>query len=216
MKMMKKSPAKANIIGPEIKKKVTFAEAYKKRDMKTYGNQTLSEYTKEAKRQNTSKAAGKGYDAPKSQMKGSVVGPKTKDTTPKKEVKTTPKIDFTKATVTEKKTTGPKNRTTVKQAKSNKKVGVKDAKQKNYETRKDRRASIKDARKSGRAEVKEARVNKRLVKKTVKATNKEDKKATKASEKLAKRGVRKTKKAVKKGIRQGKRLVKKITRETFS
>jgi len=111
MKMMKKSPAKANQYGP--KSKVTFAEAYKKRDMKTYGNLNQAEYTKEAKRQTANKKAttkaprvkkvselskdikgnkgtGKGsggyttkgkegsFDAPKSQMKGSVTGPKTK------------------------------------------------------------------------------------------------------------------------------------------
>ena len=171
------------------KKRVTFAEAYKKRDMKTYGNQTLAEYTKEAKRQSASKTAGKGYDAPKSQMKGSVIGPKTKggDATPKKEVKTT------------------KTNT-----KANPKVKVKKQK-----TVKEARKAVKIARiTSGRrsAEVKAAKVERKDAKKNAKATRK----ATKASEKLAKRGVRKTKKAVKKGIRQGKRLVKKITRETFS
>ena len=93
MRMMdKKSPAK---------KKTTFAEAYKNRDMKTYGNLTQAEYTKEAKRQITNKkkttkvtrkeykkkdgsslgvstkTTPGSYDAPKSQMKGSVTGPKT-------------------------------------------------------------------------------------------------------------------------------------------
>jgi hypothetical protein len=81
-------------------KKVTYEEAYKKRDMKTYGNLNQEEYTKEAKRQTANKKktsvkvegrnaagtkTGPGYgyttkgswDAPKSQMKGSVTGPKT-------------------------------------------------------------------------------------------------------------------------------------------
>jgi hypothetical protein len=39
------------------KKKVTFAEAYKNRDMKTYGNLNLKEYTAEAKRQIANKKA---------------------------------------------------------------------------------------------------------------------------------------------------------------
>ena len=199
----------------------TYKEAFKTREKK-YQGMGEAEYIKEAKAQNLKKYGTTKPSTEKSLSKEKKTELKTqqaaqaKTDATGKDKKRNDAARISNATVTEKKTTGPKNRTTVKQAKSNKKVGVKDAKQKNYETRKDRRASIKDARKSGRAEVKEARVNKRLVKKTVKATNKEDKKATKASEKLAKRGVRKTKKAIKKGIRQGKRLVKKITRETFS
>ena len=50
----------------------TYAEAYKTRDMKTYGNLTQAEYTKEAKRQSAHfKQHGK-WDAPSSQMKGSL------------------------------------------------------------------------------------------------------------------------------------------------
>jgi len=183
MKMMKKSPAKANIIGPEIKKKVTFAEAYKKRDMKTYGNQTLSEYTKEAKRQNTSKAAGKGYDAPKSQMKGSVVGPETKggDATSKNLVKTT--------TTT---TTTPK--VTVKKAKT-----VKEARA----ARKTARKAVRTARKTsgrGSAEVKAAKTTRKAAKQEVKTA--------KGTRRAVRKVARKTNKAVKRGTRDAKAFIK--------
>lgn len=71
-------------------KSTSYADAYKKRDMKTYGNLSQAEFTKEAKRQNANRKATKvkatptskgkegKWDAPKSQMKGSVTGPKTK------------------------------------------------------------------------------------------------------------------------------------------
>jgi len=49
-------------------KKVSFKSAYAKRDMKTYGNLSQSQFTAESKRQIASKKAGKGYDAPKKQM----------------------------------------------------------------------------------------------------------------------------------------------------
>ena len=104
MKMMKKSPAKKidilNVVESDRKDRTdarkpkrSYAEAYKKRDMKTYGNLSQEEYTKEAKRQTSNKKSttvkptysSKGkkgsFDAPKSQMKGSVTGPKTKDGT---------------------------------------------------------------------------------------------------------------------------------------
>ena len=46
----------------------TMAEAYKNRDMKTYGDLSLEDYTTEANRQIKSKNEGKGYDAPSTQM----------------------------------------------------------------------------------------------------------------------------------------------------
>ena len=231
--MIVKKP-KANSSQTKTKKKVSFAEAYKKRDMKTYGNLSQSEYTKEAKRQIASKSSGKGYDAPKSQMKGSTTT-----------TKTTPKVDVKKATVTEKKTIGPKNRVSVKSAKASKKASVKNAKQKSYETRKDKRAAISDARKSGKAGIKEARKDKRdakqaakQIKKSVrkegrndvkkarlsnkrenlqnkedKKSNKTIKKAVKKTNKLVKKTARKTEKLVKKGVRRGTRAAKKFIKE---
>ena len=49
--------------------KKSYKQAYKDRDQKTYGKMSEEEYTKEAKRQNASKKAGKGYDAPKKPIK---------------------------------------------------------------------------------------------------------------------------------------------------
>tara|TARA_R110000823_G_scaffold314658_1_gene444289 strand:- start:41 stop:1153 length:1113 start_codon:yes stop_codon:yes gene_type:complete len=90
-----------------------------------------------------------------------------------------------KATTTEKKEIGPKNRVTVKSAKANKKAGVKEAKQKGYETRKDRREAVRGARKAGKAGVKEARKDKRDLKKAEKNTKKSDKREVKTAIKNA-------------------------------
>ncbi len=49
-------------------KKRSFQDAYKKRDMKIYGDLTFDEYKAEAKRQIESKKQGKGFDAPKKPM----------------------------------------------------------------------------------------------------------------------------------------------------
>jgi len=175
------------------KKKVTFAEAYKKRDMKTYGNLNLKEYTAEAKRQIKNKKAtakpsrvkkpsemaadakknrgtGKGsggymtkakegsWDAPKSQMKGSL---KPADKTAK--TKTTKKADLI----------------VTKDAK--KTQSVKDARAKRKEAKK----AVRTARKTsgrGSAEVKAAkearrtaRKNVRIAKKNRRATRKQTK-----------------------------------------
>ena len=55
-------------------KKVSYDTAYKNRDKKTYGKMDKATYIKEAKRQNASKKAGKGWD----------VKNKVKDTPPRK------------------------------------------------------------------------------------------------------------------------------------
>ena len=62
---------------PPKTKKVSYDTAYKNRDMKTYGKMDKATYIKEAKRQNASKKAGKGWD----------VKNKGKDTPPRKKVK---------------------------------------------------------------------------------------------------------------------------------
>ena len=191
--VMKDSPAKA--IGDPVKpkKKVTFAEAYKKRDMKTYGNLNLKEYTAEAKRQIKNKKAtakpsrvkkptemaadakknrgtGKGsggfmtkptkakegsYDAPKSQMKGSLK-PADKTTTTK--TKKTKKADLI----------------VTKDAK--KTQSVKDARAKRKEARK----AVRTARKTsgrGSAEVKAAKEARKTARKNVR-TAKKNRRAT--------------------------------------
>ncbi len=171
------------------KKKVTFAEAYKKRDMKTYGNLNLKEYTAEAKRQIKNKKAtakpsrvkkptemaadakknrgtGKGsggymtkakegsYDAPKSQMKGSL---KPSDKTTKTKT-TKPKADLI----------------VTKDAK--KTQSVKDARTKRKEARK----AVRTARKTsgrGSAEVKAAKEARKTARKNVR-TAKKNRRAT--------------------------------------
>ena len=60
--------------GSTKSKKVSYDTAYKNRDQKTYGKMDKATYIKEAKRQNASKKAGKGWD-----VKG-----KGKDTPPRK------------------------------------------------------------------------------------------------------------------------------------
>ena len=49
--------------GSTKSKKVSYDTAYKNRDQKTYGKMDKATYIKEAKRQNASKKAGKGWDA---------------------------------------------------------------------------------------------------------------------------------------------------------
>lgn len=155
------------------KKKVTFAEAYKKRDMKTYGNLNLKEYTTEAKRQTkhkkdtTVKATPDGsvkgkkgsWDAPKSQMKGSV---KPADKTSK--TPSTPKETKLPVTKDSKKT-----------------QSVKDARAKRKEARKAVRTARKtsgrgsDEVKAAKAARKTARKNVRTAKKNRRATRKQSK-----------------------------------------
>jgi len=190
--LTKKSPTPLiSITQDQIKNmpkgKRTFKEAYKKRDMKTYGNLSQEEYTKEAKRQTANKKAttvapkeigiagkmSKGkegsYDAPKSQMKGSVTGPKTKGGDATK--KSTPKItEKTKLPVTKD---------------SKKTQSVKDAKSKRKEARK----AVKTARKtSGRGsdEVKAAKKARKTAKANVKTAKKNRKATRKQSKEFAK------------------------------
>lgn len=181
---MKDSPVK--LIGdPYVKpkKKVTFAEAYKKRDMKTYGNLNQAEYTKEAKRQIANKksttvkpkeigVSGKmtkgkegSYDAPKSQMKGSVTGPKTKGGDATK--KSTPKInEKTKLPVTK----DSKKTQSVNDAKAKRKVARKAVKIARKVTGKgsDAVKAAKEARKTAKKNVRTARKNRRATKKQTK------------------------------------------------
>lgn len=134
------------------KKKVTFKEAYKNRDMKTYGNLSFDEYKTEAKRQTKSKKTTKSYDAPKSQMEGTVTGPKTKPKTTKTK-ETTLKPD-------------PKNFETVKSAKAKRKSAKK---------------AVRTARKEfgrGSAEVKAAKTKRKEAKANVRSTKKRDKAAS--------------------------------------
>ena len=72
----------------------SYEQAYKDRDKKTYGKMTKAEYITEAKRQNASKKAGKGWDV-KGKGKGTT---KKTDTTTKATTKKTTATNNTKAT----------------------------------------------------------------------------------------------------------------------
>ena len=178
----------------------TYKEAYKTRGEK-YKDMGEAEYIKEAKAQNLKKYGTTKPSSDKSLSKEKKTELKTQQTTQAKkdatgvDKKRNETARVKKATVTEKKTIGPKNRVTVKAAKASKKAKIKDAKQKGYETRKDKRAAVSDARKSGRAGVKEARKNKRDLKKAEKNTRKNDKKVVKAAISDAKTAAKNDKKA---------------------
>ena len=58
--MIKQEKTKLAYINLQVKK--SYDQAYKDRDKKTYGKMDKATYIKEAKRQNASKKAGKGYD----------------------------------------------------------------------------------------------------------------------------------------------------------
>ena len=76
------------------KGKKSYEQAYKDRDKKTYGKMTKAEYITEAKRQNASKKAGKGWDV-KGKGKGTT---KKTDTTTKATTKKTTTTNNSKAT----------------------------------------------------------------------------------------------------------------------
>jgi len=122
-------------------KKTSYSEAYKKRDMKTYGKLSEAEYTAEAKRQNKSyKETGK-WDAPKKPMETKGTGTSDKEVTTNNNKSTT--------------TTG-----------EDKKVTKTDTAKKNLETAKE---SVKDARTEVKDTNKAKRIQKRADKKAKKA-----------------------------------------------
>lgn len=122
-------------------KKISFDEAYEKRDMKLYGGLNKADYIKEAKRQKAvkeSKVLKKGgtYDVPKKPMVSKSGGAKTSvGTTVKKDVqKKNPTI---KAPDTSKKTlTDPKKSKLAVDGKSKTKKKFKDTKVGKFLTRK--------------------------------------------------------------------------------
>ena len=105
-------------------KKTSYSEAYKKRDMKTYGKLSEAEYTAEAKRQNKSKKETGKWDAPKKQME-----PKENQTDPNPTETTDPKTT----------TTDPKKENVVKNTK-------KEVAESNKKKRQDRRAARRQKR----------------------------------------------------------------------
>ena len=60
---------------PTTSGKVSYADAYAKRDMDLYGDLDLTAYTAEAKRQTASEKAGKGWDAPTKPMTSTSTNP---------------------------------------------------------------------------------------------------------------------------------------------
>ena len=142
------------------KKKTSYSEAYKKRDMKTYGNLTEAEYTAEAKRQNESyKKTGK-WDAPKKQMES-----KSSKKVETKKVETTKTAETKKAEVTKpvEKTKDVKIKEKADEKvdqinkKSEEKVASINQRKKNRAARKAKRKSIRAARKTKRQNIRNAR-----------------------------------------------------------
>ena len=144
-------------------KKVSYDTAYKNRDQKTYGKMDKATYIKEAKRQNASKKAGKGWD-----VKGKGKG---KDTPPRKKVtaSTITPVGIKKVEMSTKLELRPTANPTDKQIKkSNRKNATADKK----DSRAQRVAiKAKEARTSGntskadRLDKREARIKKRASKK---------------------------------------------------
>ena len=83
------------------KPKRSFQDAYKKRDMKIYGDLTFDEYKAEAKRQIKSKKEGKGFDAPKKPMTSTKKNQTTTTTTTTTPTDTKKKETTTTTTPTE-------------------------------------------------------------------------------------------------------------------
>jgi hypothetical protein len=136
------------------KKKTSYSEAYKKRDMKTYGDLTEAEYTAEAKRQNKSKKETGKWDAPKKPMKSNSKG-ETKVEPKKTEVKEKSVTTENNASEDKKKKSELiKEKNTKKVDEINKKG---DEKVEKIKERKARR----EARRKGRQDRREARRNRR-------------------------------------------------------
>ncbi len=147
-------------------KKTSYSEAYKKRDMKTYGKLSEAEYTAEAKRQNESyKKTGK-WDAPKKPMETKGESDKVVTTNNNKNTGESEKV-----------TTG-----------EDKKVTKTDTAKKNLETAKE---SVKDARSEVKDTNKAKRIQKRADKKAKKAKRIKDEGGTRVGNAL--RGIFKKK-----------------------
>ena len=144
-------------------KKTSYSDAYKKRDMKTYGKLSEAEYTAEAKRQNKSyKETGK-WDAPKKPME-------TKSESQKV------------VTTNNNKNTGEDKKVTTGE---DKKVTKTDTAKKNLETAKE---SVKDARSEVKDTNKAKRIQKRADKKAKKAKRIKEKGGTRVGNAL--RGIK--------------------------
>jgi len=141
-------------------KKTSYSEAYKKRDMKTYGNLTEAEYTAEAKRQNESyKKTGK-WDAPKKPMESKS---SKKVETKKTEVKAKPEPKKTEVTKPVEKTKDVKIKEKADEKvdainkKSDEKVAAINQRKKNRAARKAKRKSVREARRTKRQNIRNAR-----------------------------------------------------------
>lgn len=187
------------------KKKTTYKEAYKKRDMKTYGNLSQEEYTTEAKRQTKSKNTGKSWDAPKSQMKGSLK-PADKTTT------TTPEAKVSEPKPTDK-LIGPENRvepTKVDKikAKSDKRVTKIKAKVAKVTAKKEGKENVKKAKKA-------AKINKLTAKKELADARGKTGKSKRLERKIERKTTGKTKRDQRKERKAAKKLVKKTKESEY-
>lgn len=145
-------------------KKRTYSEAYKKRDMKTYGKLTEAEYTAEAKRQNKSKKETGKWDAPKKAMESKA------EVTKKEVVKPEAKKEVVKPSAKQvKKAKVEKAKTELKTVKTDNKKEVKELKKSNKAEKIDAKVKVAEAKgKTRRAERLKARAERKRTGKTKK------------------------------------------------
>jgi hypothetical protein len=186
---------------------VTMDEAYKKRDMDTYGDLSLEEYTAEANRQIKSKQQGKGYDAPKDKMqskkvdppKDDKVDPPTDDKVVKlDEVVVTAKKDKSREEIKARKAEGKKegdSKREIRLRKTKDKIGAAKAKAE----RTNEEGGTKESQRIARAKVKrlEKRENRISQREERKKNRKSDKfRENKTRDRIASRRKQKEKKAI--------------------
>ena len=186
---------------------VTMDEAYKKRDMDTYGDLSLEEYTAEANRQIKSKNQGKGYDAPKEKMESKKVDPPKDDKVdpPKDdkvvkldEVVVTAKKDKSRKEIKARKSEGKKegdSKREIRLRKTKDKIGAAKAKAE----RTNEEGGTKESQRIARAKVKrlEKRENRISQREERKKNRKSDKfRENKTRDRIASRRKQKEKKAI--------------------
>ena len=149
--------------GSTKSKKVSYDTAYKNRDQKTYGKMDKATYIKEAKRQNASKKAGKGWD-----VKGKGKG-KGKDTPPRKKAvaSTITPVGIKKVEMSTKLELPPTptSKPTSKQIRKNASADRKDSRAQRVAIKAKEARTIGNTGKADRLDKREARIKKRASKK---------------------------------------------------
>ena len=150
---------KTGIYKPTSGKKVSYDTAYKNRDQKTYGKMDKATYIKEAKRQNASKKAGKGWD-----VKG-----KGKNTPPRKKAvaSTITPVGIKKVEMSTKLELPPTptSKPTSKQIRKNASADRKDSRAQRVSVKAEEARASGNTSKADRLDKREARIKKRASKK---------------------------------------------------